>query len=204
MSTALAASDTSGRILDIAGHLVQTRGFNAFSYADIAAALNITKASLHYHFPTKANLGERLVERYQESFLDALGRIDASCNDAGSKLRAYVGIYTDVLDNDRMCLCGMLAADYATLPEAIKDRVRRFFAANEAWLTPMLLNGRASAQLTFSGPPVESARFLVGALEGAMLLARAHGDAARFHSAAARLLADFGVATRRPSRAARG
>ena len=65
MSTTLAVSDTSGRILDVAERLVQTRGFNAFSYADIAAALNITKASLHYHFPTKAILGERLVERYR-------------------------------------------------------------------------------------------------------------------------------------------
>jgi len=76
MSTELAANGTSGRILDIAERLVQTRGFNAFSYADIAAALNITKASLHYHFATKAKLGERLVERYQESFIAALARID--------------------------------------------------------------------------------------------------------------------------------
>lgn len=202
MSTVVAASDTSGRILDIAEHLVQTRGFNAFSYADIAAALNITKASLHYHFPTKAKLGERLVERYQESFLAALAQIDETRGDAVSKLRAYVGIYTDVLDNGRMCLCGMLAADYATLPEAIKDRVRRFFEANEAWLTPVLVHGRAKKELVFTGPPVESARFLVGALEGAMLLARSHGDPGRFRSAAARMLADFGVGKRRPSRAA--
>jgi TetR/AcrR family transcriptional repressor of nem operon len=202
MSTVVAASDTSSRILDIAEHLVQTRGFNAFSYADIAAALNITKASLHYHFPTKAILGERLVERYQESFLAALARIDEINGDAVSKLRAYVGIYTDVLDNGRMCLCGMLAADYATLPEAIKDRVRRFFDANEAWLMPVLAHGRAKKQLVFRGPPVESARFLVGALEGAMLLARSHGDSGRFRSAAARMLTGFGVGERRPSRGA--
>jgi len=204
MATLPAAADTSGRILEIAERLVQTRGFNAFSYADIAAALNMTKASLHYHFPTKAKLGERLVERYQEAFLGALARIDDSHGDAGSKLRAYVDIYTDVLDNDRMCLCGMLAADYGTLPEAIRDRVRRFFAANEAWLAPVLLHGRAHRQLSFSGPPVESARFLVGALEGAMLLARSHGDPGRFRSAAARLLADFGVAKPRSGRGAHG
>ena len=206
MPTVLASSDTSGRVLDIAERLVQTRGFNAFSYADIAAALNITKASLHYHFPTKAKLGERLVERYQESFLAALAGIDRTGNDAGSKLRAYVAIYTDLLDRDRMCLCGMLAADYATLPDAIKDRVRQFFDANDAWLAAVLLHGRASKQLSFSGPPVESARFLVGALEGAMLLARSHGDPDRFHSAAARLLAGLGVAKQRAprSRAGRG
>jgi TetR/AcrR family transcriptional repressor of nem operon len=68
MSRELAVLDTSDRILDIAGRLVQTRRFSGFSYADIAAELNITKASLHYHFPTKVMLGEALVDRYQESF----------------------------------------------------------------------------------------------------------------------------------------
>jgi TetR/AcrR family transcriptional repressor of nem operon len=196
MSSVLAAQDTSGRILDIAERLVQTRGFNAFSYADIAAVMNITKASLHYHFPTKAKLGERLVERYQESFLGALERIDRSCGNAGAKLRAYVGIYAEVLENDRMCLCGMLAADYATLPEAIRDRVRGFFDANEAWLTSVLSHGRASKQIVFAGTPVDGARFLVGALEGTMLLARSRGEPVRFRSAAARLLSDFGVGKR--------
>ena len=202
MLKVVAASDTSSRILDIAEHLVQTRGFNAFSYADIAAALHVTKASLHYHFPTKAKLGERLVERYQDSFLAALARIDEAGGGAIFKLRAYVGIYTSVLDNGRMCLCGMLAADYATLPEAIKDRVRCFFEANEAWLTPVLAHGRAKKELVFAGPPIESARFLVGALEGAMLLARSQADPDRFRAAAVRMLADFSAGSRRASRAA--
>jgi TetR/AcrR family transcriptional regulator, transcriptional repressor for nem operon len=191
LSIALAGSDTSDRILKIAEHLVQTRGFNAFSYADIAAELNLTKASLHYHFPSKAKLGERLVERYQSDFLAALVHIDKSCNGSGAKLNAYVGIYADVLENGRMCLCGMLAADYVTLPETIKDRLRSFFEANEAWLTGVLQQGRANKQLTFAGPPIEWARFVVGALEGAMLLARSHDDPRRFRSAAERLLSGF-------------
>jgi len=200
MSTALAAPDTSGRILEIAEHLVQTRGFNGFSYADIAVELGITKASLHYHFPTKTRLGERLVERYQDNFLAALADIDKSTDDASSKLKAYVGIYDDVLNSGRMCLCGMLAADYATLPESIKTRVRSFFEANDAWLTAVFLRGRVNNQLAFTGPPVESARFFVSALEGAMLLARAHEDPHRFRSFSVTLLA--GVAVGPPRKAA--
>jgi TetR/AcrR family transcriptional regulator, transcriptional repressor for nem operon len=182
--------------------LVQTRGFNAFSYADIADALHITKASLHYHFPTKAKLGERLIERYRASFLTALDRIDADCRDAGGKLRAYVGIYADVLDRNRMCLCGMLAADYVTLPQAMKDEVLGFFDANEAWLVEVLQRGRKDKELAFAGPPAEAARVLVAALEGAMLLARLHGDPSRLRSAAHRLLADLGVTAAMPAKAA--
>jgi TetR/AcrR family transcriptional regulator, transcriptional repressor for nem operon len=187
-------ADTSHRILDVAERLVQTRGFNAFSYADVASALRVTKATLHYHFPTKAKLGERLIERYETAFLAALDTIDATCRDAGAKLTAYVGIYADVLANNRMCLCGMLAADHATLPKAMKDGVRRFFDANDTWLAGVLARGRDSGDLAFAGTPIEAARFLVSVLEGAMLIARSHGETARFRSAADRLLADFGAA----------
>ena len=196
MLQAVATPDTANRILDIAERLVQTRGYNAFSYADIAEELRVTKATLHYHFPTKAVLGERLIERYHAGFLAALRRIDSGERNAGAKLNAYVDIYIDVLDEDRMCLCGMLAADFVTLPSTMRDAVRRFFDANEAWLTGTLQSGRMKNELAFGGSPAEAAQVLVGALEGAMLLARSYGDAARFRSAAGRLLADLGVATK--------
>ena len=202
MPTPATTSETSNRILDVAERLVQTRGFNAFSYADIAGALHITKASLHYHFPTKARLGERLIERYQASFVAVLDHIDITCRDAGAKLRAYVKIYTDVLDRNRMCLCGMLSADYATLPKPMKDQVRGFFEANEAWLVEVLQRGRENKELAFSGPSLEAARVLIAALEGAMLLARSHGDPSRLRSAANHLLADLGATAAKPARAA--
>jgi TetR/AcrR family transcriptional repressor of nem operon len=185
------AADTSARILDVAEHLVQTRGFNAFSYADVASALNVTKASLHYHFSTKAELGDSLIERYQATFLAALDAIDTKCADAAAKLQAYAAIYADVLQNDRMCLCGMLAAEYATLPAAMQQGIRRFFDANEAWLITVLASGRKKKQITFAGPPVDAARVLVAALEGALLLARSRQDASLFRTVARRLLSDL-------------
>src|ERR1700733_7764161 len=96
------STNTSQRILDIAERLLQTRGYNAFSYADIAHALHITKASLHYHFPTKAELGKRLIERYEQAFLQALADIDKASAGVEEKLRHYVELYVKVLRNDRM------------------------------------------------------------------------------------------------------
>ena len=194
MATGNNSSDTATRILDAAERLVQTRGFNAFSYADIAQALHVTKASLHYHFPTKGKLWERLIERYRTSFLDALHRIDRAEPHAGGKLDGYVAIYADALARNRMCLCGMLSAEYATLPKPMKDEVRRFFEANETWLAEVLERGRNDRELAFKGSAVETARVLVAALEGAMLLARAQGDLSRLKATADRLLADLGVA----------
>ena len=188
---ATASADTSQRVLDVAERLVQTRGFNGFSYADVAAALGITKASLHYHFPTKADLGRRLIERYESRFLEALAAIDRSGADAREKLRRYATIYADVLRANRMCLCGMLASDYATLAKPVKDGVKHFFDSNEEWLTGVLEAGRKAGTLRFAGPPAVVAQALVGSLEGAMMLARSYGEVARFEAVAARLLAEL-------------
>ena len=188
---ASAGVNTAQRILDIAERLVQTRGFNGFSYADIATALAVTKASLHYHFPTKAELGKHLIERYEKTFLQALGEIDRTASDARDKLRRYAKIYADVLRANRMCLCGMLAAEYATLPKPMKEEMRHFFDENERWLTAVLEQGRASGTLRFAGPALDVARAIVGSLEGALMLARSYADVSRFETAADRLLAEL-------------
>ena len=179
---------TRSRILDVAEQLIQTRGFNGFSYADISAELGITKASLHYHFATKAELGRTLVARYTEAFGAALERIGTTCADAPAQLRAYVELYSGVLREERLCLCGMVAAEYATLPAAMQEALRVFFELNERWLTHLVEAGQRAGTLTPRTAPGEAARLLVGALEGAMLVARAYGDPARFSAAAELLL----------------
>src|SRR5882724_3081904 len=98
--------NTAQRILDVAERLVQTQGFNGFSYADISAQL----------CTTKADLGSALIARYSAAFRRALDEIDHSAPEAREKLRRYAGLYAEVLRQNRMCLCGMLAADYTTLP----------------------------------------------------------------------------------------
>jgi TetR/AcrR family transcriptional regulator, transcriptional repressor for nem operon len=197
------AMNTAQRILDVAERLVQTQGFNGFSYADISAQLRVTKASLHYHFATKADLGSALVARYSAGFRRALETIDESAADAREKLRRYADLYAEVLRRDRMCLCGMLAADYTTLPTAMRAGVKDFFDLNESWLARVFEEGRKQRLLHFRGTPLDAARLLLGSLEGAMLVARSYGQPERFTSAAQRLLADLCSAPRPPANGAR-
>jgi TetR/AcrR family transcriptional repressor of nem operon len=189
------SADTAARILDVAERLVQSRGFNGFSYADVASELKITKASLHYHFAGKAELGKALIGRYADRFENALEEIDGRGGDAPAKLAAYARIYADVLRARRMCLCGMLAADYDTLPKPMRDAVIRFFDENEAWLTGVLEQGEEAGTLRLDGPASEAAQALVSGLEGALLIARPYGDVARFQAAATRLLTSLASAS---------
>lgn len=182
---------TAEGILDIAERLVQTRGFNNFSYADIAKELGITTASLHYHYPGKAELGQALITRYAERFAQALDRIARDVPDAPAKLGAYANLYADVLEGNRMCMCGILAAEYQTLPEPMRSAVIRFFDDNRRWLADVLTRGQADKTLAFRGPADEVAQSILSTLEGAMLVARPYGDMAKFNSTADQLLANL-------------
>jgi TetR/AcrR family transcriptional repressor of nem operon len=172
---------------------VQTRGFNSFSYADIATELGITKASLHYHFPGKAELGQALITRYAERFAEALRDIDQHLPDAGAKLRAYADLYAGVLEGKRMCMCGILAAEYQTLPKPMQGAVIEFFDDNQTWLTGVLSQGLADETLTFTRSAEDIAQSILSTLEGAMLVARPYDDLAKFHSTAHQLLAALTV-----------
>jgi TetR/AcrR family transcriptional regulator, transcriptional repressor for nem operon len=181
--------ETAMRVLDVAERLVQIRGFNGFSYADVAAELRVTKAALHYHFASKGELGAALIERYSGRLAANLAALAAANRSAAARLRGYAALYRDMLREERLCLCGMLAAEYQTLPPAMQSAVIRFFTLNEAWLAEVLTEGAAAGEIQDLGSAQDAAVALVAGLEGAMLVSRPFNDMARFEAAAGPLLA---------------
>jgi len=92
-----------------------------------------------------------------------------------------------------MCLCGMLAAEYGTLPKPMREEMRHYFDANEAWLVKVLEEGRRAKLLKFAGSAAEAAQALLGSLEGGMMIARSYADPARFKAMSDKLLKDLGA-----------
>ena len=138
------AGDTAATVLDVAERLVQIRGFNGFSYADVAAELGITKASLHYHFPGKAELGEALIARYATRFADALAAIDASERPTRpTKLDAYAApLRRGPARAADVPLRHARGRVRRRSPTRCDDAVVRFFDDNESWLARVLEQGR--------------------------------------------------------------
>ncbi|MBI3561513.1 MAG: TetR/AcrR family transcriptional regulator [Gammaproteobacteria bacterium] len=168
------------QILASAQRLVQQRGFNGFSYADIADEVGIRKASLHHYFPTKTDLVLTLVEVYTAQLEAELLRISNAPSPANAKLRAYAEIYHGTLESGRMCLGGMLATESLTLDPALLPSLKRFFARNTEWLTEILAVGHVQHLFVLTGSAADHARMLLSALQGALLIARATGDHAAF------------------------
>jgi len=178
-------SPTAERLIDAAQALVQTRGYNGFSYADLSTAVGIRKASVHHHFAVKGDLGRAVAARYRRTFAHALAEIEAATDQPRRRLDRYVELYASALsERGRMCLCGMLAAEFDTLPAPVQEEVRGFFADQRAWLRRVLAAGdRGGAR----APSLADA--LLAGLEGALLVSRSDADAARFR-ATARVLLD--------------
>jgi TetR/AcrR family transcriptional repressor of nem operon len=109
----MATSDTRTQLLERAFELVETRGYDGFSFADLAESVGIRKASIHHHFPTKADLGKELVERFR---VECRARLEAIDRDLPprNQLEAYATIFVETFDGGRMCLCGILAAGFVT------------------------------------------------------------------------------------------
>jgi len=183
---------TDQRILDVAQRLMQAHGYHGVSYAAVAATVGLRKASVFHHFPTKENLARAVVARYRTTVRDGMVAIDHATDDPLDKLARYAGLYRALLARrEHMCLCGLLAAEATTLPEAVRGEVRGYFAEHEAWLGDVLAAGRGAGLLRDTGAPMDAAQRLLAGVEGALLVAQAHDDDARFDAIAAGLLADL-------------
>ena len=91
-----------------------------------------------------------------------------------------------------MCLCGMLAADFDSLPRSVRGEVRAFFDDNEAWLAGVLEAGRTQGEISFTGAAAAEAQVILSTLEGAMLVARSRRDVKVFDAVARRVLEGLG------------
>jgi len=177
-STNAKSSTTAEQILDVAETLIQTRSYSAFSYQDVADALAIRKASIHYHFATKADLGIAVVDRYVGRFGSALAaKAQDPSRSSAALLDFYCAPYLQFAQtSDRVCLCGALAAETMALPPQIRARVADFFKDHQAWLARILERGAQRGELTLRAPAAKTARMFFGALQGALLVKRTTGD----------------------------
>jgi TetR/AcrR family transcriptional regulator, transcriptional repressor for nem operon len=171
-------------ILDVAEAMIREVGFNGFSTRDVATAVGIKAASVHYYFPTKADMGAAVTERYTERFLKALGDPKRFTHGAWEPVALYVNAFRETLiRDDKLCLCAVLGAEIGGLPLEVGSHTRIFFDRNLAWLIKAL-----TGTSTVSAPEARAfAVHLLAALEGGMMLSKAMGKTSVFDEVAAML-----------------
>ena len=164
--------NTNQLILDVAQSMVRNRGYSAFSYADISKEVGIRKASIHYHFPSKDDLVKELVKRYRENLERKCHQIEQQEISPSEQMRQFVNLYRDGLQDNQICLCGMLSADFVVLNSSIQAELKTFFDVTQSWLIRLLKRG-SEAKVWKDNQSVElEAKTIMAMLQGAQLLAR--------------------------------
>ncbi|MHC2332663.1 TetR/AcrR family transcriptional regulator [Bradyrhizobium sp. USDA 4454] len=173
---------TSERILDVAQSLIVAGGYNGFSYADISDAIGIRKASIHHHFPTKADLVSALVDRYRQQTELGLRSLQEQSARPGDQLQSYVNFWQTCIRDGSLsfCVCAMLAGEMPMLPDEVATRVRGHFHHLAGWLASVLRAGAEQRAVRLDRPPEDEAQMLMASVHGAMLSARAFNDPALF------------------------
>lgn len=181
--------DTQTHLLDLAEAAMRRNGYGGFSYADIAREAGIRKASIHHHFPAKADMGLAVLDRYVDRHLTMLGDIRATSRLGGLALARSVEFYRDAMGGgDHLCLCAALAADKNLLPPAMRDMLAAATAATIGCFEEILLTGRRDMSISVAGDPAMEAASILALLHGAQLLARAGADVTLFDRATQPLL----------------
>ena len=169
---------TADRILDAGQELIQTGGFSAMSFQDIASEVGIRKPSIIHHFPTKAELGVAIIRRYRDTFAAQLQQIsEEPAKSSWDALEFYFSPYLFLASTpDKVCLCGALAGEIPVLPGVMRVEVKQFIEAHQRWLEEILREGVERGELVLIDSPKSLSRVIFNSLQGSLLVRRSTGD----------------------------
>lgn len=166
---------TRDRIIAAAEARMRDSGYHGFSFREVAADVGIKSASVHHHFPAKEDLASAVVDGYTERFIATLGDPTDQGQTPTALIDRYVELFRRALiDEKRMCLCGLLGSETRALPDRVSADTRTFFHRHIAWLSKVF---RTDAPHESQAAIEDKAMRFVAALEGALLVAQSLGDA---------------------------
>ena len=173
--------NTKRAIIDLAESFLQENGFNGFSYAHIAKALDVKNAAIHYHFPTKEELACAVIQRYRDRFQLWINNSRIKTLSPQEKLDWFFSIYTNTrADNGKVCLAGSLETEFNSLPASLQEQTEALTRELLTWLQSTLQEGRDAGVFQFGGEPASKAALILSSLQGALQMARALGTD-KFH-----------------------
>lgn len=178
-------TNTKRAILDLAESLLLDKGFNGFSYAHIASELGVKNAAIHYHFPSKEDLGCAVVQRYRDRFQLWVNNARVKDLSPQEKLDWFFSIYANLrADQGKVCLGGSLETEFNSIPVSLRQQTEALTNELLSWLASTLEEGREAGIFQFNGESGNKAALILSSLQGALQMARALGTET-FHAVVA-------------------
>lgn len=165
--------NTRESIIQLGDALIREKGYNAFSFSDISRELNIKNASVHYHFPTKTHLGLAVIEQHTIKLEELKAK--TSGKDPLQQLQAFLGIYTAIKAENKVCIVGSLATDLQTVETEIQEALKKLAGNIIGWITGILEEGKAKGVFHFSSVARVKALLIITNMLAAVQLTRLTG-----------------------------
>lgn len=170
MNAHASTGNTRSQLIAHAQTLIRQRGYNGFSYRDLAELVGVKTASIHYYFPQKDDLLIEALNDYSSQVMRVVNGIDNTLPGL-ERIRRYFQLFVEA-PRDRVCMVGMLAADFASVSERVHAALQAFFRLHEAWLAKALADGERDGSIKAWSTPEIEARTMFAALQGALLSSR--------------------------------
>jgi TetR/AcrR family transcriptional repressor of nem operon len=170
------ATDTAERILDVAHHLIADRGYAAFSYADIAMQIKVSKATIHHHFPSKADLAISVLRRHRMRLVENLAALDGAIAEPLKRLTRYLRHWESCIQKktEPMCIAALLAAELPSLPAEVAAETQLHFVALRGWLQKTIERGVKQGSIHLTQTASKEAELVMASVHGGMISARAY------------------------------
>lgn len=128
------STSTKTELLHEASRMLLSKGLNGFSLQELATKLNIKKASLYHHYPSKTALALELYRFYQTSFVAWTHENDHLS--AEKQIVTYVEkLTTWICEKERVCPVGALSLEWHLVDPAMKEEIKKLHLLQREWLT---------------------------------------------------------------------
>ena len=162
-------------ILTLAGEMIQTKGYDSFSYNDLSLRLGIRKASIHHHFPKKQELGLAYLKYRFEAIKDIENQLRQSRMNPVQKLQAYFDLGVKSIEEHKICPISSFQADRWNINEEMNSVLTKIEDIELSMLSSILEDGRSSEELFFVGEAKDQANMILSSMKGAILYAQGQG-----------------------------
>ena len=166
-------AETRQQILELGETLIRSKGYNAFSYKDISGALNIKNAAVHYHFPSKVDLGLAVIQRTMDELEGQ--KVAWAGLSPSEKMDQFIRIYQKSRERNLICFMGALGSSFDSLPTAMQQKLNEASEQILSWLKGVLADGKADGSFGFAESVDEKAHNIVSALLSSLILNKVTG-----------------------------
>ena len=172
---------TRDQILNAASRLIHVQGYQSTSLDDVLRESGVGKGNFYYYFKSKEDLGYAIIDRIRRAFVER-GLGPAFGDTAADPVGQLHGFFDRVLDSQRQrncvggCAIGNLACELSDVHEGFRQQLAGIFDVYRDHVAEAIRRGQQSGRLRPDADAVRIAQFLVGALEGAILLGKVTRD----------------------------